>query len=64
MCVCVCVCVKAKCVDISAQIATKLHTRTKILPTAKTCVQFSNCTSKVVETAFRHASIGVRCELV
>ena len=29
MCVCVCVCVKAKCVDISARIATKLHTRTK-----------------------------------
>ena len=34
MCVClsVCVCVKGKCVDISAQIATKLHTRTKNLP--------------------------------
>ena len=34
MCVCVsvCVCVKAKCVDISARIATKLHTRTKNLP--------------------------------
>ena len=32
MCVCVCVCVKLKCVDISAQIATKLHTRTKNLP--------------------------------
>ena len=33
MCVCVsvCVCVKAKCVDISARIATKLHTRTKNL---------------------------------
>ena len=30
--VCVCVCVKAKCVDISARIATKLHTRTKNLP--------------------------------
>ena len=27
-----CVCVKAKCVDISARIATKLHTRTKNLP--------------------------------
>ena len=26
-----CVCVKAKCVDISARIATKLHTRTKNL---------------------------------
>ena len=32
MCVCVCVCVKAKCVDISAGIANKLHTRTKNLP--------------------------------
>ena len=32
VCVCVCVCVKAKCVDISARIATKLHTRTKNLP--------------------------------
>ena len=34
MCVCVsvCLCVKAKCVDISAWIATKLHTRTKDLP--------------------------------
>ena len=34
MCVClsVCVCVKAKCVDISARIATKFHTRTKNLP--------------------------------
>ena len=30
--VCVCVCVKAKCVNISARIATKLHTRTKNLP--------------------------------
>ena len=30
--VCLCVCVKAKCVDISARIATKLHTRTKNLP--------------------------------
>ena len=32
MCVSVCVCVKAKCVDISARIATKFHTRTKNLP--------------------------------
>ena len=32
LCVCVCVCVKAKCVDISARIATKLHTGTKNLP--------------------------------
>ena len=38
MCVCVClsvclsVCVKAKCVNISTPIATKLHTRTKNLP--------------------------------
>ena len=32
VCLCVCVCVKAKCVDISARIATKLHTRTKNLP--------------------------------
>ena len=30
--VCLCVCAKAKCVDISAQIATKLHTRTRNLP--------------------------------
>ena len=37
----------------------------------QTCMQFSNHTSletvrpfKVVKTAFRHASIGVRCELV
>ena len=30
--VCLCVCVKAKCVDISARIATKLHTRTKNWP--------------------------------
>ena len=29
---CVCLCVKAKCVNISAPIATKLHTRTKNLP--------------------------------
>ena len=43
----------------------------QIWPTPKTCVQFSNHTSletlrpsKVVETALRHASIGVRCELV
>ena len=40
-------------------------------PTPQTCVQFSNSTSlealrpfEVVETALRHASIGVRCELV
>ena len=32
VCVCVCLCVKAKCVDISARIATKLHTRTNNLP--------------------------------
>ena len=32
VCLSVCVCVKAKCVDISARIATKLHTRTKNLP--------------------------------
>ena len=32
VCLCVCVCVKAKCVDISARIATKLDTRTKNLP--------------------------------
>ena len=34
VCVCVClsVCGKAKCVDVSARIATKLHTRTKNLP--------------------------------
>ena len=32
VCVCVCVCVKAKCVDISARIATKIHTRTKNFP--------------------------------
>ena len=32
VCVCVCVCIKAKCVDISAWIATKLHKRTKNLP--------------------------------
>ena len=37
LCVCVYVCVKAKCVDISARIATKLHTRTKNLP----CIFFS-----------------------
>ena len=30
--VCLCVCVKAKCVDISARVATKLHTRTNNLP--------------------------------
>ena len=32
VCVCLCVCVKAKCVDMSARIATKLHTRTNNLP--------------------------------
>ena len=32
VCLCVRVCVKAKCVDISARIATKLHTCTKNLP--------------------------------
>ena len=31
-CVCVCVCVKAKCVDITARIATKFHTHTKNVP--------------------------------
>ena len=43
----------------------------QIWPTPKTCVQFSNRTSletlppsEVVETALRHASNGVRCELV
>ena len=43
----------------------------QIWPTSQTCMQFSKRTSletlrpsKVVETAFRHASIGVRCELV
>ena len=43
----------------------------QIWPTPKTCVQFSNRIwldylrpSEVVETALRHASIGVRCELV
>ena len=43
----------------------------QIWPTPKTCVQFSNHTSletlrpsEVVETALRHASIGVICELV
>ena len=43
----------------------------QIWPIPKTCVQFSNYTSletlrlsEVVETAFRHASIGVRCEPV
>ena len=35
----------------------------QIWPTPKTCVQFSKRT-KVVETAFHHASIGVRCEMV
>ena len=40
-------------------------------PTPQTCVQFSNRTSletlrpsEVVKTVLRHASIGVRCELV
>ena len=32
VCLCECMCVKAKCVDISAWIATKLHTRTNNLP--------------------------------
>ena len=43
----------------------------QIWPTPKTCVQFSNCTSlktlwpsEVVESVLRHASVGVRCELV
>ena len=43
----------------------------QIWPTPQTCVQFSNCAaletlrpSEVVETVLRHASIGVRCELV
>ena len=43
----------------------------QIWPNPQTCVQFSNRTSlealrpsEVVETALRHASIGVRCELV
>ena len=43
----------------------------QICATPQTCVQFSNRTSletlqpsEVVETALRHASIGVRCELV
>ena len=43
----------------------------QIWPTPQTCVQFSNRTlletlrpSEVVETALRHASIGVRCEPV
>ena len=43
----------------------------QIWPTPKTYVQFSNRTSletlrpsEVVETAFRHASIGIRCEPV
>ena len=42
-----------------------------IWPIPQTCVQFSNHTSletlqlsQGVETAFHHASIGVRCELV
>ena len=43
----------------------------QIWPSPQTCAQFSNCVSletlrpsEVVETALRHASIGVRCELV
>ena len=43
----------------------------QIWPTPQICVQFPNRTSletlrpsEVVETALRHASIGVRCELV
>ena len=43
----------------------------QIWPTPKTCVQFSNCTSletlrpcQVVETVLRHASVGVRYEMV
>ena len=43
----------------------------QIRPTPNTCVQFSNCTSletlrpsEVVESALRHASVCVRCELV
>ena len=43
----------------------------QIWPTPQTCVQFPNRTSletrrpsEVVETAFRHASIGIGCELV
>ena len=43
----------------------------QIWPSPQTCVQFSNRTlldtlrpSEVVEKALRHASIGVRCELV
>ena len=43
----------------------------QIWPTPQTCVQFPNRTlletlrpSEVVESALRHASVGVRCELV
>ena len=42
-----------------------------IWPTPQTCEQYSNDTSletlrpsKVVESGLRHASVGVRCELV
>ena len=48
----------------------ELH-NVQIWPTPQTCVQFFNRTSvetlppsEVVETALRHTSIGVRCELV
>ena len=43
----------------------------QIWPTPQTCVQYSNRTSletlrpsEVVESGLRHASVGVRCELV
>ena len=50
--------------------STVSHTLSNIGPPPKTCLQFSNRTSletlwpsEVVETALRHASIGLRCEL-
>ena len=43
----------------------------QIWPTPQTCVQYSNRTSletlrpsEVVESGLRHASVGVRCEMV
>ena len=63
--VCVCVCVKAKCVNISARIATKLHTHIKKFAWEGSSAHFDQLhLSGVVETALRHSSNGVNCELV
>ena len=67
-CVCVCVCVQVKCVDISARIATKLHTHTLTIFLGRFLSTFrparlirSGGNSPSSRFNWRKVSTGVKC---